>query len=122
MHLCHYLGFGGYQGATVCTLVTQILPCIFLILYIKKNLNFDYKILYKNGLKIVLSTFVMMLCLYLISIIYKVDSITRFGSLVQCIVYALIGVLVYGFMLIKTGVVNELFGNSRILKKFKIVK
>lgn len=122
MHLCHYLGFGGYQGATVCTLVTQILPCIFLILYIKKNLNFDYKILYKNGLKIVLSTFVMMLCLYLISIIYKVDSITRFGSLVQCIVYAIIGVLVYGFMLIKTGVVNELFGNSRILKKFKIVK
>ena len=122
MHLCHHLGFGGYQGATVSTLVTQTIPCIFLLIYIKKKLNFNYNTLYKNTLKIIISNIVMMIVLYLVSIIYPVDSLNRLGSLFECIVYVIIGGIVYVFMLIKTGLVNELFGNSRFLKRFKLVK
>lgn len=122
MHLCHYLGFGGYQGATVCTLITQALPSLFLIIYIKKTFNFDYSNLFRNAVKIILASFVMLIVLYLISIIYPVDSLTRIGSMLECVVYGVIGVIVYGFMLIKLGIVNELFGNSRLLKKFKLVK
>ena len=122
MHICHYLGFGGYQGATVSTLVTQTIPCLFLLIYIKKKLNFNYDSLYKNTLKIIISNIVMMIVLYLVSIIYPVDSLNRLGSLFECIVYVIIGGVVYVFMLIKTGLVNELFGNSRFLKRFKLVK
>lgn len=122
MHLCHYLGFGGYQGATVCTLITQILPSLFLILYIKKSFDFDYKDLIRNGLKIILSTFVMFIVLYFVSFVYPVDSLTIIGSLLECFVYGILGVFVYGFMLIRLGIIDELFGNSRILKKLKIVK
>lgn len=122
MHLCHYLGFGGYQGATVCTLVTQLIPSIFLIIYIKKKFNFNYKNLIINSCKIILSTLVMMLGLYLISFILPIDSMTRFDALIEAIIYMFVGVLVYVFMLKKTNLVNDLFGNSRVLKKLRLVK
>lgn len=122
MHLCHYLGFGGYQGATVCTLVTQTLPALFLLIYIKKTFNFHYKSLITNSLKIVLCNIIMLAVLYLIKLVYPIDSISRFDSLIKCFVYGIIGSIVYIFMLIKTGLFKDLFGNSRILKKFKLIK
>lgn len=122
MHLCHYLGFGGYQGATVCTLVTQALPAIFLIIYIKDKLNFEYSNLFKNGFKILFSNFVMMVVLYLFKLFIPTYSFGRINSLLLCALYGVIGVIVYTFMLIKTGVMNELFGNSRIMKKLRLVK
>lgn len=122
MHLCDYLGFGGYQGATVCTLITQTLPSLFLIIYIKKVFKFHYKSLIINCLKIVLCNIIMLVVLYLVKLIYPIDSLSRFGALFECFVYGIIGVLVYVFMLVKTGLFKELFGNSRILKKFKLVK
>lgn len=122
MHLCHYLGFGGYQGATVCTLVTQFLPSLILIIYVKKKFNFEYKSLIINSLKIILSTLVMMIVLYLISLIFPINSITRFKAIIECIIYGIVGVVVYVFMLYKLNLIKELFGNSRILKKFKLIK
>ena len=122
MYLCDYLGFGGYQGATVCTLITQTLPSLFLIIYIKKVFKFHYKSLIINCLKIVLCNIIMLVVLYLVKLIYPIDSLNRIGALFECFVYGIIGVLVYVFMLVKTGLFKELFGNSRILKKFKLVK
>ena len=122
MHLCDYLGFGGYQGATVCTLVTQSLPALFLIIYIKKSFGFDIKYFISNSLKIVISTLVMMTVLYLVSFVYPITSMSRMGSLFECILYGVIGTLVYGFMILKTGLVHELFSNSRILKKLRLIK
>ena len=122
MHLCDYIGIGGYQGATVCTLVTQILPAVFLIIYIKKSFNFNYKDLTKNTLKILLCNILMMITLYLIKLIYPINSLTRIGSLLECLIYGIIGCIIYIFLLIKLGLFKDLFGNSRILKKLKLVK
>ena len=122
MHLCHYLGFGGYQGATVSTLMTQILPCLFLIIYIKKSFDFHYRSLIVNSFKILLCSFVMILLLYAISFVYPINSVSRFSSLVQCFVYGIVGVSIYVLMLIRTGLFKDLFGNSRILKKLGFVK
>lgn len=122
MHLCHYLGFGGYQGATVCTLITQTLPSLFLIIYIKKTFCFHYRSLVINSLKIILCNVVMICVLYLVKFIYPIDSLGRFGALLECFVYGIIGVIVYVLLLIKTGLFKDLFGNSRILKKLKLIK
>lgn len=122
MHLCHYAGFGGYQGATVCTLITQGFPCVFLLCYIKKSFGFDYSKLLKDGFKILLSSLVMMIVLYIVRLVIPTFSTSRLISLIYCIIYAVIGALIYLFMLIKTGLLKELFGNSRILKKLKLIK
>lgn len=122
MHLCHALGFGGYQGATVCTLITQILPAIFLFIYIKRKFDFDYKPLFKNGIKIIISVLVMIISLFIISIFYNIDSLNRMDALFECIIYGFVGAFIYIFMLIKLNVVNDLFGNSRLLKKIGLIK
>lgn len=122
MNLCHYVGFGGFQGATVCTLITQGFPCIFLLCYIKGVFKFDYSKLLKDGFKILLSCLVMMLVLYIIRLVIPTFSTSRLISLIYCIVYAFIGASVYLFMLIKTNLLKELFGNSKIMKKLKLVK
>lgn len=122
MHLCEYLGFGGYQGATVCTLITQSIPTIILIIYIKKKFEFNCRNLVINCLKIVLSSFVMILVLYIISFIFPIDSVSRIGALFECIIYGIVGIIVYGFMLYRTNLINDLFRNSKIFKKLKLVK
>lgn len=122
MHLCHYLGFGGYQGATVCTLVTQIVPSIFLLFYIKKAFKFNYKTLIVNSFKIIGATLFMMIILYLVSLVFNIDSITRFDAFIQVIVYMVLGVISYVFMLKRLGLFDELFGNSALLKKLRLVK
>ena len=122
MHLCHYVGFGGYQGATVSTLVTQSLPCLALIWYIKCAFKFDFKKLAIDVFKIVLSTFVMMFVLYIIKMFIPTFSTNRLISLLYCFIYGTIGGLVYLFMIMKTGLLAELFGNSKIMKKLRLVK
>lgn len=122
MHLCHNLNIGGYQGATVCTLITQFLPTIFLMIYIKKKLKLNYKYLITNGLKIILSTIVMMIILYLITFIIPINSKTRIDALIECIIYGTLGTIIYIIMLKKTNLIDELFGNSRLLKKLKLIK
>ena len=64
----------------------------------------------------------MIAVLYLVKLIYPIDSIGRFGALIECFVYGIIGSLVYIFLLVKTGLFKDLFGNSRLLKKFKLVR
>lgn len=122
MNLCHYVGFGGFQGATVCTLITQGFPCVFLLCYIKGAFKFDYSKLLKDGFKILLSSLVMMIVLYIVKLVIPTFSTSRLISLIYCIIYAIIGASVYLFMLIKTNLLKELFGNSKIMKKLKLVK
>ncbi len=122
MYLCHYVGFGGFQGATVCTLVTQFFPCVFLIFYIKSKFKFDFSKLFHNIFKILMSCLVMMIVLYVVKLVIPTFSSSRLICLVYCVIYGVIGSLVYLFMLIKTGLLNELFGDSRILKKLKLIK
>lgn len=122
MNLCHYVGFGGFQGATVCTLITQSFPCVFLLCYIKGSFKFDYSKLFRDGFKILLSSFAMMAVLYIVKLVIPTFSTSRLISLIYCIIYAIIGASVYLFVLIKTGLLNELFGNSKIMKKLKLVK
>ena len=122
MYLCHYVGFGGFQGATVCTLVTQFFPCVFLIFYIKSKFKFDFSKLIHNIFKILMSCLVMMIVLYVVKLVIPTFSSSRLICLVYCVIYGVIGSLVYLFMLIKTGLLNELFGDSRFLKKLKLIK
>ena len=89
---------------------------------IKKSFNFRYRSLFINSLKIVSCSAIMIAVLYLVKIIYPLDSFGRIGALIECVIYGLIGVIIYTFLLVKTGLFKDLFGNSRILKKLKLVK
>lgn len=108
-----------YQGASVSTLITQIIPIIFLMYFIHKKLKVNYKKTIKTTLKITISSLIMLLVLYLISLIYPLNCLTKGKALIQTIIYAIGGITAYLFFIIKLGVIKDLFGNSNILQRLK---
>ncbi len=117
MYFCEYIGLGGYQGASVATLITQIVPCIFLLVYLKKYLKLDYSSSKKNVLKIVLATAIMFVSMMIIELFIPINSTTRFKAILETILYTIIGGSIYFILLYKSGLIKELFGNT-LLKKF----
>lgn len=117
MHLCEEIGLGGYQGASVATLITQILPCIFLFYYLKKHLNLHYRSMILGTIKIVLATAIMFVSLLILDFFIPIDSLTRFQAIGEVILYVLIGGIIYFYFMHKSGMLKSLFGEN-ILKRF----
>lgn len=118
MHLFDKFGIA-YQGASVATLITQIIPIIFLLWFIKKKLKVNYKSSFKTAIKIIISSLIMLLALFLLSKIYPLNCLTRGSALIQTIVYTIIGVVIYSVLIIKLGTIKDIFGNSNILQRLK---
>lgn len=109
----------GYQGASISTLITQIIPIIFLMIFIAKKLKVNYKKTFIIIAKITISSLIMLLVLFLFTKIYPLNTLTKGKSLIQTIVYSIIGMVVYLICVIKMGVIKEIFNNSNILNKLK---
>lgn len=109
----------GYQGASISTLITQIIPIIFLMIFIAKKLKVNYKKTFIIIAKITISSLIMLLVLFLFTKIYPLNTLTKGKSLIQAIVYSIIGMVVYLICVIKMGVIKEIFNNSNILNKLK---
>lgn len=112
MYLCEKIGLGGYQGASVATLITQIIPCIYLLWYLKKYLNLHYKQTIINITKIVLITGIMATSILILSLVLKINATTRIDALIEIIIYTLFGGAIYLFLAIKSGLVKDILGNK----------
>lgn len=117
MYFCEYIGLGGYQGASVATLITQIIPCIFLLFYLKKHLNLNYHNSKINVSKIVLSTAIMFVSILILDMFIPIDSINRMDAILEVILYTGFGGIIYLFLAHKSGLLKELFGEN-LLKRF----
>lgn len=115
MIICHKLGIAAYHGASIATLITELGPALYLLLYLKKEHNLKFEELKNKILKILLSTGAMLIGLYLLSTIYKLSSLNRIGSLIQIIVYMIVGGSIYIYISYKTGLIKDLLGDK--LKK-----
>lgn len=117
MYFCERIGFGGYQGASVATLITQIIPCIFLIFYLKKYLQLNYKSTRETVLKIVLATAIMLVSMMILMFFYPLHTLNRIDSILQVVIYVLLGGFLYFYLMHKSGVLKKLFGGN-LLKRF----
>ncbi len=108
-----------YQGASVATLITQLIPIIFLMIYIHKKLKVNYKQTYITIIKITTASLIMLLILFLLTFIYPLNYTTKIPSLIQTIIYSIIGIIIYTILAIKLGIIKYLFDTNKIIKKFK---
>lgn len=120
MKLMHTFNLG-YQGASVSTLITQIIPIIFLLFFIKKKLKVNYKSTIINVTKITFSSLIMLLILFLLSLIYPINALTKINALIQTIIYACLGITIYTFLSIKLNISNNIILTiiNKIKKKLK---
>ncbi len=119
MYFCEFIGFGGYQGASVATLITQILPCIFLIFYLKKYLHLNYHSTKINGTKIVLATLIMLVSMLILEFIVPLNTMHRIPSILSVLLYTLFGASIYLYIMHKSGVLKQLFGDNILRKLYK---
>lgn len=117
MYFCEYIGLGGYQGASVATLVTQIIPCLFLLRYLKKYLHLNYHTAKINTLKIVLATGIMFVSLLFVDLVIPIESMTRLAAFKEVFIYVILGTVIYLFFAHKSGLLKDLFGEN-LLKRF----
>jgi len=122
MYLLQYIKIDAYYGSIITTILVQLIATIFLLCYLKKTYNISYKESIKPFIKIILINLIMMAILSIIRYFVGSFPTTRLYSILEVILYASIGIIVYGFLSIKNHLLDEVFGSeflNKILRKLK---
>lgn len=125
MYLCKYLNIPLYLGPIMVTLITQGLAILYIVYILKRDYQIKFKETLKVFMKIIGATIVMLLVLILMKQFINFDTTSRGLSIIYIVVYAIVGILVYGIIMIKTKTLEQVLGNSfinNILKKLHLKK
>lgn len=121
MHLMDNLGLAVYYGPIFVTIITQIIPIVFILYILKRKYNIEYKTSTISATKILLSSAIMMVSMMIINLLYSAETMTRFESIFVVIIYSIIGGLIYLFVTYKNGIIKEIFGEDIIQKFIKYI-
>ena len=98
MHFMKFIGIEAYYGIIVTTMLVQFLSVIYLLYKLKKLYNINYKISLVPIIKIILINGIMILSLMIIRLLIGSFPTTRLYSLLEIIIYSIIGVIIYGLL------------------------
>lgn len=110
-----------YYAPTVVTLLSQLIGIGFLLYMINKKFKVSYTLSLNNIGKSIVSVMIMYMVLLIINLFVPIDSINRFGSILEIIVFAIIGAVVYFICTFKSGVIDEIFGKDMVNKVLRKV-
>lgn len=126
MILCSKIGIYTYYGAIFATLIGSSLSVFISLRALKKSMDFEYKGILRIMLKQLLPLASMAVVVLVVQHFIKDYFVGgRLISLVPCLIYALIGAVVYGIISYKMGLLNEVLGQEyidQILRKLRIKK
>lgn len=125
MHLCKTLSIPLYLGPIIVTLITQALAIIYIIYVLKKKYQIKFRETGEIYLKIILTSLIMLVTLMIVKLFLDFNTTSRLLSILYIGLYALIGVFVYGIIMIKTKTLERILGKDMlksILAKFKLSK
>lgn len=125
MYLCKAIGIGVYYGPIITTLLTHSIAITFLIIKLKTKYHINYQSTIYNAIKIILCTTIMIVTLLILNTFFKMDALTRFGAVIETIIYSIIGGLIYFGCAFKSGLIHNIFGNNVIgfiKEKFNFIK
>lgn len=119
MYICKWIGIEAYYGPMIATFISQTLTVIYLLVKLKKNYQIDYKDTINTLIKTLLCVGIMLAVLLIMSLFIKVNLNSRMLSLLVCILYAVIGIIVYGLCAFKCGLITNILGEERVNKILK---
>ena len=125
MNLCKVIGIPLYLGPIIVTLVTQTLALLYIIYILKKHYQVKLKETLKIYVKIILGTILMLLGLIILEQFISINITNRLLSIIYIGLYAIVGIIIYGIIMIKTNTLNEVLGNNfidNILRKLRLKK
>jgi O-antigen/teichoic acid export membrane protein len=122
--LLNKLGLPAYIGTSLATIIGYTVSISMSLIYLKKNLNFNYKNVLKTLIKTILP-FVCLLVPVLLSKIFIKYEYNYLTSFISLIIHGLLGMCLYLFVIYKNGNLSDVFGReyvNRLLKKFHLIK
>ena len=116
MYIVKYCGIDSYFGPTITNALVELLTTIIVLSLLKKKYKFSYNETFDILLKIVLNIALMLGFLYILRLIINIPNTTRILSLLNVIIYSLIGATIYIFFTWKMGIIKDVFEDGIILK------
>lgn len=127
MKLFVMIGIDAYYAPIVTNILVQGGVTVFIMFALKYKFKFSYKDTLKSMLKMILTLLIMVIVLYAVTLIIPLTVTTRLKSIITIIPYFIIGSVIYFAVSYKIGLINDVFGDSKVkniidkLKK-KIIK
>lgn len=123
MILFHKVGIDAYYGATVATILCNILSVFIGLLSIKKEYNFKYNELKTTFIKSILPTILMTIILIILNRVYSLLGLSMYSKIdafIIIIISTIIGAIIYLFVSFKIKLVDDIMSRkelNNILKK-----
>ena len=112
MHLFKFIGIEAYYGTIFTTMLVQGVSVIYLLYKLKKLYKVSYRTSINPAIKIILINGIMILSLMIIRLFLGEFETTRLWALLEIIIYASIGVIIYFILSLKNNIFNEVFGKE----------
>ena len=118
MHLFKMIGLEVYYAPVAVTMFTQLGSTLFIRYMLKRKFNFEFKKSNINIFKILLCSLIMIGSLFIFKQFVDLGTHDRMINLLSCVIYAVIGGLIYFILVYKTKLFEKIIGNN-LLNKFK---
>ena len=127
MNLVYYMGIEAYYGSIITTMLVQGISVVYLLFKLRKKYKVDYKNSVPTFIKVILVNIIMLLSLMIFRLLQNniigSFSHTRLSSILEIIIYATIGVIIYVVLSLKNNLFEEVLGKEFINKiKRKFIK
>lgn len=119
MYLFKYIRIEAYYAPTFTNAIVEFTAFMTVLLLLKRKYKFNYKDTLKSLPKIFLSLIVMLGVLSVIQLFISIPNTSRLLSLLNIVIYAVIGVLIYFGLTKKMNLMDEIFGDKILEKIFK---
>lgn len=112
MHFLKFIGIEAYFAPTLTTMLVQAIAVVFLLTRLKKSYQISYKSSIEPAIKILLINAIMVVSLMIVRLFLGTFPHTRMWSLLEIIIYACIGMIVYFYFAYKHDLFKVVFGEQ----------
>lgn len=119
MILFNYFKLDAYLGAIVATIIGYSISIIIGLVNLKKECHISYHNTFKNGIKIILVSLIVMFILLLSKYIYNVSVLSKINSIIYVIIEGVLGVILYIYITFKLKIINSIFKRKKLINRDK---
>lgn len=106
------IGVPAYYGATSATIIGYLISIILSLLVLKKEFKMNFRYTIKVVLISIIGTLLMSLVLSLLKVYVPINNLSKLSSIFVIIIYAFIGLIIYGIVMIKSGIIKNIFNRG----------
>ena len=119
IYFCNFIHIPAYYGSSIASLLSQTTTILFLLWQLKKQYSMEYHQTKIILFKTIVSCLIMVSVLSLLKLIIPITSLNRLYSIILCVIYAIVGMIVYFIVMLKIKGIPKINNFQDIVKIIK---